>query len=462
MKFLTTLNVLINSSYIVCNPTLYKNNIETSYYNNYKYETLFWNMYNEAHRFYINLEKLKNEQKSRHERVQIFNNLINSVRNFRDKLTDLESLIKDFKKETIRQRHELIDFIDYPSDLLWDTSDLVGDLEDWQHALNHNLDYEPEFDGNPITSDLLLLKIREIQQIFIILDNLTKRSNNNEKSIQEWKIPFLEPHTYEYYYSILNKSGDDLINKLNYLISSTYTAPKIYESQNYKSLWNLFSGPGFEDYKKPGKIIDIYSKNPSGQDLFNFDKSHQNQGQSPKKFGETYNREHIIPKSHFKKQEPMVYDAHHIFPADTWVNGKRGDYIHDDVVQQFNIKFPNKAKFGLNINKLKAYEPDDSFKGDIARSYLYFSIRYRENISNFTNNTVFQSQFPYFKDENYLSRLLTWHEKIDWVGKFDYNRNNAIFLHQENRNPFIDLPNLSKFIWDKNFKDQEFRFKKLY
>ena len=48
-----------------------------------------------------------------------------------------------------------------------------------------------------------------------------------------------------------------------------------------------------------------------------------------------------------------------------------------------------------------------------------------------------------------LSSLLDWHTS-DPVDDFEINRNEIIFGYQQNRNPFIDHPNLVNFLWGEN------------
>jgi len=48
-----------------------------------------------------------------------------------------------------------------------------------------------------------------------------------------------------------------------------------------------------------------------------------------------------------------------------------------------------------------------------------------------------------------LSSLIQWHND-DPVDDFEINRNEIIYEYQENRNPFIDHPNLVNFIWGDN------------
>ena len=48
-----------------------------------------------------------------------------------------------------------------------------------------------------------------------------------------------------------------------------------------------------------------------------------------------------------------------------------------------------------------------------------------------------------------LSSLIQWHYD-DPVDDFEINRNEIIYGYQQNRNPFIDHPNLVSFLWGEN------------
>lgn len=272
--------------------------------------------------------------------------------------------------------------------------------------------------------------------------------NNNIES--DTQITYLENNQFNYYKEINGYSGINLVIKLNNLITKTHNPKK------YSDLWRLYSN-NFIDYNN--EIIDIYSSKITGNSPYKF-KPIKNQCGNYKNEGDCYNREHIIPQTFFKKEMPMVADAHHIFPTDGKVNGIRSDFVHDEVKWTTNesctnikdqCQTLNGSKFGKNKNGKIAFEPIDDFKGDVARAYLYFAIRYYPNI--FGNWGTILSSPPYINNDQ-LQTYLKWHN-LDNVDSFDKKRNDAIEKHQNNRNPFIDIPNLSQLIWD----NQKFNLK---
>lgn len=272
------------------------------------------------------------------------------------------------------------------------------------------------------------------------------------------QVIYLEPEIYHYYKPILGKKGNELFREASKLIKKTHT------ERTYASLWQLYGTSGFKDTAigKEDKILDIYSKNPSGTDEFNYRPFKDQIKGNVTKLGQGYNREHLIPKSTFKKQGPMLTDAHHIFPTDGWVNKIRSNYKHDIVKKETgeSKKIPNNAKLGRNKSGEMVFEPDNYFKGDVARAYLYFALRYYQNKNIFTKISVFQKSYPYVK-QPFLSVYLDWHENIDPVDQFDLNRNNSTHEFQNNRNPFIDIPYLSKHIWNPEFQNKELMFKQI-
>lgn len=80
-----------------------------------------------------------------------------------------------------------------------------------------------------------------------------------------------------------------------------------------------------------------------------------------------------------------------------------------------------------------------SFKGDVARSVFYLAIRY--NALDVVNG------FPDITGQlGDLQTLLQWNEE-DPADDFEMHRNNVIYNWQNNRNPFVDYPELANYIW---------------
>ncbi|WP_431158786.1 endonuclease [Winogradskyella poriferorum] len=83
-----------------------------------------------------------------------------------------------------------------------------------------------------------------------------------------------------------------------------------------------------------------------------------------------------------------------------------------------------------------------SFRGDVARGVLYLEIRY--------NGLEIVNGFPSVVGQlGDLTTLLDWHRN-DPPDDFEMNRNNVIYTWQQNRNPFIDQPDLVEYIWGNN------------
>ncbi len=129
------------------------------------------------------------------------------------------------------------------------------------------------------------------------------------------------------------------------------------------------------------------------------------------------NREHVWPNS---KLGSVKYDLHNLRAANTSTNSARSNYPFADNKKPFTGSQPYE-KIG------STWYPGDEHIGDVARIVFYISIR--ENLSlNLVGN---------------VSLFLKWHE-LDPVDDFEINRNDNIFEIQNNRNPFIDHPELAQ------------------
>ncbi|MFA7417796.1 MAG: endonuclease [Acholeplasma sp.] len=141
--------------------------------------------------------------------------------------------------------------------------------------------------------------------------------------------------------------------------------------------------------------------------------------------GATWNREHVWAKSLFgtgsynpgDSTRGIESDLHNLRAADTNVNSTRSNNI-------FTSQIYNAAGFG---NYESEWYPGDDHRGDVARIIFYMDIRWGNDtdISNI----------------GYLQTFIDWH-LADPVDDFEIHRNNIIYGYQNNRNPFIDHPEL--------------------
>ena len=267
-------------------------------------------------------------------------------------------------------------------------------------------------------------------------------------------------NTGTYYQAADGKKGAELKSALFQVIS-----PHVVQSYT-PGVWN---GINSYDIRPDGKIWDIYSN------ISNFTpKDNQHKGEDVDEEGKAYNREHAMPKSWFNEGSgatdyPMYTDLHHLFPTDYIVNSMRSNYPYGEVDKS---KTPTKqseggfSKFGIcdpaigytvTNGKARVFEPNDEYKGDLARVYFYMATRYEAYKTNAGKNrspldwdhsdkTMLDGTiFPFFKPWA-LNMLLRWAQQ-DPISEKEIKRNEAIFGIQKNRNPFVDYPGLEQYIW---------------
>lgn len=256
------------------------------------------------------------------------------------------------------------------------------------------------------------------------------------------------------YYDTATGSGYTLKTQLYNIINNQ-------NDQGYNAMDNFFLSNDLDQYyENDNTILDIYSEHPSGADPYNFTPQTDECGNYSSE-GDCYSKEHVIPKSVFNEASPMDGDAHNLLPVDGRVNGFRGSFpmgrVDDNNLEtQSGISNPtqNGSKLGDNLNSGYSagysgtvFEPIDEFKGDIARIYFYFATRYQNQISNWSAFAMFNGSSDQVFETAFLNILLEWHS-IDPVSQKEIDRNNAIYNHQGNRNPFVDDPSYVTAIWN--------------
>ena len=233
------------------------------------------------------------------------------------------------------------------------------------------------------------------------------------------------------YYSTLDgKSGEALKNAI-------HTLTMQHTVLNYNSLWTYFRDTDcYPDNKN--KVWDMYS------DInYYFNNS----------WG--MNREHSLPKSWWAPSGensntqlyPSYTDIMHLYPADADANAAKYYWPMGEVsTASFDngVTKVGSPKVGQGGGASSVFEPDDRYKGDFARTYFYMACTYQ----HYTWRHTFMLTNNSWKTLNdwSIDLLCRW-ARNDAVSDKEVDRNDAVQKCQNNRNPFIDFPELFEYIW---------------
>ena len=196
---------------------------------------------------------------------------------------------------------------------------------------------------------------------------------------------------------------------------------------------------------------------------------------------------------------PMYSDIVHVIPTDAVCNNNRNDLCYGEISadqvdwwsagnfcaksKQGGCSTPGWAEQVANPSKMRVFEPNDEYKGDLARIYFYMVTCYEPGY--FTWNPVRDADkkktgevglltgnhcgtwtcdmFDAANDDAYqpfapwaFDMLMRW-AKNDPVSQKEIDRNEVIWKFQGNRNPFVDYPGLEDYIWGDK-KDVAFEY----
>ncbi len=266
-----------------------------------------------------------------------------------------------------------------------------------------------------------------------------------------------------YYDGTLGLTGYALKTKLHDIIAKKNIN---WHYSDLQSLYNQTDIDKFYDYDATNStyILDIYSCNPGGTTAYHYTTAHMIGSTNSEGLG--WNREHQMPQSSFNSNYPMYSDLFFVIPTDARINQLRSNYPYGISVttppSQVFYNFTNGSKIGINATANSAYtgrvyEPHNEFKGDIARSLLYYVVRYEGKLNSFNfyngtspandTNPLDGTEEKAYEDW-YIQMLLQWHNQ-DPVSPREIARNNNVYTVQGNRNPFIDHPEWADLIWNQ-------------
>jgi endonuclease I len=224
------------------------------------------------------------------------------------------------------------------------------------------------------------------------------------------------------------------------LKTAAYNTIKTHISLKYSNMWNYFPQTDYLP-SDPTEIWDVYSNNVV------YFSAHS-----------SIDIEHSVPNSWWggpKVDNEYAYgDLMNLYPANNSINRSKGNNPLSEV--GVTTMDNGVSKSGTSITSGysgKGFEPADEYKGDFARTYFYMATCYQDYtwLTDATGEyEITNGGYPSFQPWA-IPLLLKWHRQ-DPVSKKEIDRNETVFKLQQNRNPFIDYPQLAEFIWG-NMKD---------
>ena len=249
----------------------------------------------------------------------------------------------------------------------------------------------------------------------------------------------------DYYQEANGKSSEQLKESLYQIISNHTVFPYTSSSTDTWDILQLSD----QDPENHDNMILVYTGRSQDKGYRDGTGNYSQYENGNGTQNNSWNREHVWPKSHgFPDEDDNAYtDVHNLKPSDRSVNSSRGTKDYDYGGSQH-------SEATECLTDSDSWEPSDHVKGDIARILFYMVVRYDPGYDH-NNNSFDLELVDYTTPGNNdpilgkLSSLIQWHFD-DPVDDFEINRNEVIFGFQQNRNPFIDHPNLVNFLWGEN------------
>lgn len=272
----------------------------------------------------------------------------------------------------------------------------------------------------------------------IFNNNIDVRIHDNDYIIQPWGRP-TEP-TYglcpnlkpaNYYASLVGLTGNALRNAIKTLVSN----PSVVRYQTYGDVWDMLKEAD-TDPKNSSNVWLMYVEHPSS-------KLDQQTGTSGA-IG-FWNREHIFCQSRGDYDIVTALDSNAdgmntytltTGASDIYAGGSDAHHIRAEDSPENSVR--NNRNYGVDYNGPAGNL--STWKGDVARACFYMACRY--DGLDVVNGDVAEHTGKIGD----LATLLNWNT-LDTSDDFEMNRNNIIYNWQQNRNPFIDHPDLADHIW---------------
>lgn len=284
---------------------------------------------------------------------------------------------------------------------------------------------------------------------------------------QDW-FAQLSPDKQAYYAEAQGKTGQELFDTLAEIVSrgNRFVGYGEAKSYIYAVADNAPVAPN-----GPGGVIAAYSNvfvPGSGGDGNRYrERGDENRDGTSSDF---INCEHTWPQSFFNKKEPQRADMHHLFATFSKPNGMRGHLPFGTSAEgRVTYQTANGSKLVMRGNFSAStmpseellqsedfdgashdavFEPADTQKGNTARAMLYFYMRWHQ--TNIRSGDYHPRDFWAER----VNMFAQW-SQLDPADEREQRRNELIFKKQGNRNPFIDIPNLTQLIGEQVMQGRE-------
>jgi hypothetical protein len=274
-------------------------------------------------------------------------------------------------------------------------------------------------------------------------NNLEIRVVDNDFTVAPWGTPIsptfgvvLGTQPNDYYNSLDGLADVALRQALQDIIAD----PAMVRAQTYSDVIDVLKEAD-QNPAHSNQVWLVYTE--QGRPKLDFQTTSNNTGK--------WNREHTYPRSRgdfYSIDLDDIADGPDVFwttKADSLRHGNSDAHAIRAVDGSENSSRSNQ-NYGASEYDGPAGN-SGSFKGDLARSVLFMTVRY--NGIEVVDGYPSASPVGQLGD---LSTLLNWHRN-DPPDDFEMNRNNVIYNWQFNRNPFIDQPDLVEYIWGNKIGD---------
>ncbi|MDU8886044.1 endonuclease [Yeosuana sp. MJ-SS3] len=293
-------------------------------------------------------------------------------------------------------------------------------------------------DNDDEGDEVLNIMLFELPEGYLQLNNNLKiRVVDDDFTIAAWGIPtsptygMVTSSQPNGYYNSLDGLADTALRQA---LQDIIANPSVVRAQTYTDVIDILKQAD-QNPANSNEVWLVYTE--QGRPKLDFQTGSNNTG--------TWNREHTYPRSRggFESIDlDDVADGPDVFWATKADSLRHGN---SDAHALRAVDGPeNSSRGNQNYGPAEYDGPSGnvgSFKGDLARSVLYMTVRY--NGIEVVNGYPTASPSGQLGD---LATLLEWH-RSDPPDDFEMNRNNIIYTWQFNRNPFIDQPDLVEYIW---------------